>query len=492
LVILNGEKSDKGEGTMRKIRFIFLVMLLGVPWIMSTLYAEDIFSEHNPHKRDPINKSFFGATIQQEFLKSEKVMNRLIELYQEANIGSFRWVHCPCFKWSVWKKKHGEPGFWDAFRTFALKAKEASIEGMPTLGLKPHPRSYEDRRVFRDYLKDFLKHSKQYGIKSFQVGNEPPGRFFEGDADEYAELLAETYKIAKETYPECKVVMAGWAAGMGNRSVKFLQTFFQKYGSDRMFDVFDFHINYQFYPTGYRQFMNRGYKRSQWFFKRYPAYANTRLIVSEIGVPGGPVTIYRDSLRKIKAMPRDFMADAEFFTLTDENQANEVAKRLVLAISLGIARVSWNTFVDKIINIPDKPVRYIRSRTTVKSGRDPSAFTSMDTRGLVRSDYTKRISFTTFKVCSEWLIGSKYVGKAEARPKEVYGYEFTKNGRVFYVFWVDPTGGLSIERDMKFPIVTKQVKLIDIYTGAMEIIDVENNTFYYHLTEKPIFVVPVN
>jgi len=198
-----------------------------------------------------IDKGFFGATIQQPFIRNPADATRLIEVYCQADIGWFRWVLCPSFRWDEWREKPKNEGFWEPYRSFALQAKAAGIEPMPTLSLSPHPASAAEMDAFLTYIEEFFTRSRQYGVRLVQVGNEPEARFFKGSMGEYADLLAKARARAKAVHPEAQVVMAGWTSGVTDKATEWLDVFFSKYGSARHFDAFDFHINYAFYPKGY-------------------------------------------------------------------------------------------------------------------------------------------------------------------------------------------------------------------------------------------------
>jgi len=237
--------------------------------------------------------------------------------------------------------------------------------------------------------------------------------------------------------------------------------------------------------------ITRESRRATDYFAKYPAYKNTAVFITEMGVPGGPRVLDRPSMNEIRAMPKAFLANQATFALTDENQANEMAKRFFLSIASGVDRVCWNTVMDLLDagKISPKPRQVVRGAEVASQGRSDNDFWDMDTRGLVKSDFSKRIGFTTFGLCSRLLTGSRYAGPVGARPEAVNAHRFQKNGQTIYTFWLDGQDRFEARADMFCPINSRQVDVIDIYTGSKTTRAVENGQFRFPLSEKPIIVI---
>ena len=86
-------------------------------------------------------------------------------------------------------------------------------------------------------------------VKYWQVENEPnpTGIYYVDTPQNYAEMLRISYKIIKENYPDCKVVMAGMAGYHdGSHFDYYREVFdslneFSECNQDGCFDIFDIH-----------------------------------------------------------------------------------------------------------------------------------------------------------------------------------------------------------------------------------------------------------
>lgn len=187
-----------------------------------------------------------------DFLEPEKgvfdftVTDKWVKKAQENNIAILATVF-PFASWDQ-SKCHAAECEVAEIDTFYPRQKEGRSEGLPKSRCKPC--SMDDYRAFLAKLverydgngKDDME-GLQIPIKYWEISNEPEMKeeiltFFKGTAENYADILTQSYAEIKETCPGCKVLHAG-AAGNSDFTISFWGKVFD---ATKDFDIANTHF----------------------------------------------------------------------------------------------------------------------------------------------------------------------------------------------------------------------------------------------------------
>ena len=433
---------------MNLIRYFINILTFLFIMLLSSGYSTALAEPLNGKE---ITKTFFGTLI--NFHKHVNGREeRVLSLLKEAGIGWVRWVGIP--RWNdkkVAKSKKKKENIsaeekWRYFEKVAQMLQSAGIEVMPTVSLNPAPLTNSDIDIYKHYLTKLVKTGKKYQINEWQIGNEPAGKFFDGSAEDYARILNISYIIIKKIDPCIKVVMAGWGGRFKKKSQEFIKVFLKLYGNQsKKFDIFDYHANYKYFSTDYLK-ITIGREIWNQYFGIRTQYNNASLRISEIGVPSG-ITFARESL--VKHIPNTFKEDVVTINYTHENQANEMVKRYVFALSKGIAAVAWNSFTDK-----EHPLSIKKIVRTKGDHSQQSKGTSW--KGLLYNNFEKKISFTTHQILVQTLVGSRFIKRIECPSKNTHVYRFSCRDKNIYFLWQDDPNDFRARADIDLPIKGKK------------------------------------
>ncbi|MDI6737248.1 MAG: beta-galactosidase [Nanoarchaeota archaeon] len=187
-----------------------------------------------------------------DFLEPEKgrfnfeETDRWVKEAQRNNIAILATV----FPFAEWEqaKCHSEECEVSEIDTFYPRQKEGRGEGLPKSRCKPC--NMEDYKTFVAKLverydgdgKDDMEGLK-IPIKYWEISNEPEMKetqltFFKGSAEDYADILKQSYATIKKDCPDCKVLHAG-AAGGDAFSISFWGKVFD---ASKDFDIANTHF----------------------------------------------------------------------------------------------------------------------------------------------------------------------------------------------------------------------------------------------------------
>lgn len=253
-------------------------------------------------------------------------------------------------------------------------------------------------------------------IKHWQVDNEPPHRL-----SDYAEFLNITYQAIKEADPEAKVIIGG-VPGMPPVST-YLKTFDKFYlpildelvkAKTKSFDIFDFH----WYGAAKGDY--RGLK---------PVYDYIKEKLETRGLsPTGGYWITEMGTYSGDPFPIPVLNNCDYSFQTEEQQAADLFKRYVYALSLGIRKVFHGFGL----------------REGFKYDKGFFDFTGLIYDGRFPHDKGKGVkkkAYYTYQLMSKKLAGCKWDRITILRngKDNIYAFKFVKKsaGDPIYVAWWD-------------------------------------------------------
>lgn len=325
--------------------------------------------------------------------------------------------------------------------------------------------------VHRESDDDLRKIVSRYKnlIKYWRIGNEPDFLMpeYKNNPLKYAELLKRMYKIIKAEDPDAIVKIGGLEDGnyltQDNRGPKYIKAVLEAGGGD-YFDIFAFHFfgkvgDYTDLKNSFSIYKNilksYGYEKSFWITE----------CATYDGKPAGGR----------KELPEQ----------SEKQQAVELVKRYIYALSLGIKKLFWNLIVERH-NFGGQPNSYF------------------DHVGLVNNPLNdgqshKKLAYYAYKKMVEVLEGSDWNSIETIQDKDsIYIYKFIKDAKSIWVAWNDnPETKQVILSD----ITANQVKITDAipqyesgedvadYNSAFktEIKTVENENVIITLKSNPVF-----
>lgn len=236
-------------------------------------------------------------------------------------------------------------------------------------------------------------------VKYWQVENEPD--FKSRDWKGYAKLVAVAGKAMKDACADCKVVMGGVESTRSQQSLERFYVPVIKELKGKYIDVFDFHF---FFLAGAWE----GYKGSYDAIRKVlntNGFAETDIWMTETGTYSGSP----------KALP----------VQSESQQAADVVKRYVTALSLGIKKVFWAFGIMEGFGCNDCEF-------------DHTGFVYNDNVKNISAVPTKKLAYYTYKLMTEKLAGSDFKDiKRIELGTGVYGYKFVNSERTIYVVWAN-------------------------------------------------------
>jgi hypothetical protein len=274
-------------------------------------------------------------------------------------------------------------------------------------------------------------------IKYWQVDNEPPHGL-----NDYAAFLQMTSKAIKEADPDAKVLIGG-VPGFPPAS-RYIDNFKRSYlpilddlskfeGS--CFDVFDFH--WYGNATGDYLGMKEAYTYIQDTLKKRKLMPLDGFWITEMGTySGDPV-------------PKRILSPVDFPFQTEKQQAADLVKRNVYALSLGIKKI------------------FMAFGMTEGFKHTGGYF---DFTGLIydgRYDYdqgkgVKKLAYYTYKKMTETLEGSDWESiKTVQQKDDIHIYRLNKNGKAIWIAWNDSSVSkpisLLLDNNIERVIITESI-----------------------------------
>lgn len=311
-------------------------------------------------------------------------------------------------------------------------------------------------------------------IRYWQTHNEPSGNPGLGvpitDWQGFSHIQEITYKAIKESDPEAKVAMGGFAQGHRVNSndplftqeydgffLPILQTLRGKY-----IDIFDIHC----YGAGME--WPSYWKKMKEIFTTFRqtldenGYQNTEIWFTETALPTQP--------------------------FGEKIQAADLVKRYIYPVSFGAKKVFWWNMIEGERPLLDNA---------------PSDHYGVIYDGVLSDDpgfATKKLSYYAYKKMIEVLEGSDWDNIETVQKKnDIYIYKFSKNGNPIWVAWNDS----SQEKQITISSITanqvKITKAIPQYDSGKEVTNystafstetksVTNQNVTINLEDSPIFV----
>ena len=241
-------------------------------------------------------------------------------------------------------------------------------------------------------------------VKYWQVDNEPD--LGTQDWEGYAHLMEITYKAIKSACPECKVIMGGLA--QGDRGLdKFFTPILKKLHGQYV-DVFDFHLYGQ-----------EGAWRLYKLVDRIKAsllkneFKNTEIWLLETGTYSG-----KPEIGISENLPEQ----------TEKQQASDLIKRYVFALSLGIKKIFWAFGI----------VEGFTGGGNHEFDRMGLMYYKKDTKYPKRSYENKKLAYYSYQLMTKKLEGSDFSEiKSLNLGEGIYAYKFNKFGKSIYVLWAE-------------------------------------------------------
>jgi GH35 family endo-1,4-beta-xylanase len=195
--------------------------------------------------------SAYGVLVSVGARPAQAELDLMFSRMREAGVG---WVRTDFF----WHLIEPRPGAfdWGRYDAFVNAAARRSIDVLGILdysaGWASRDPGGRDLKYPPKSLDEFLRYaratvSRYRSVTHWEVWNEPdhPG-FWKGSVSEYAELLAETYRVIKAVNPAARVLVGGLAQG-GPHDPAFLDKLLQGCGrlGAECFDILAFHTNFK-------------------------------------------------------------------------------------------------------------------------------------------------------------------------------------------------------------------------------------------------------
>jgi hypothetical protein len=245
----------------------------------------------------------------------------------------------------------------------------------------------------------------QNPVRYWQVDNEPDigSRDWEG----FAHLVEITARAIKSVCPECKVIMGGLAQGESGFDTFFLPALEKLHG--QYVDVFDFHL---YGPAGAWHYYNLADRIKAGLAKT--GFKNTEVWILESGTYSGKPQIAISGRSNVPEQ-------------TEKQQAADLVKRYVYALSLGIKKIFWAFgIVEGFTGMGNHEFDYMG----LMYQRNPAI------KG--RNDEIKKLAYYAYKMMTEKLEGCDFSDiKTINLGEGVYAYKLIKSGKPIYVVWTE-------------------------------------------------------
>jgi len=301
---------------------------------------------------------------------------------------------------------------------------------------RPHSFLPRDMKGYKDYVRAVVERydgdGKDDGPGSpmvcyWQAENEPNlGR--QGTPEQYAVLLRETYRVAKQANPRCRIVIGGVGGWVGHGPGSSLHGFRNFYlpALKRLggtgFDVFDYHW----------------YGNATGDYRAYGAvHREVRAALDRHGFEHVPIWI--TEMGSFSGKPKGHPPQSE------RQQAADLVKRYVYPMALGVEKIFWAFGLVEGFKHNDG---YFDHTGLIYNGRESSD----EGRGV------KKLSYHTYRLMTKKLEGKRFAGEVSGLPANVCAYRFGRAPELVTVIWrdwwndpdaKDTTLSLPIARDVR-------------------------------------------
>jgi hypothetical protein len=369
----------------------------------------------------------------------------------------------------------------DSATTFRWDRLDASVRGVPkgtnvlwnlSARSRTHPSSFlpRDMQGYRDYVQAVVERYDGNApgspvVRYWQVENEPNLGPQQGTPEQYAELLRETYRAAKQANPRCKIVIGGvggWVGHGPGSSLQQFRTFYipvLKELDGTGFDIFDYH----WYGNALGDYRAYG-----------EVHHEVRAALNKYGFKQVPIWI--TEMGSFSGRPRGHRPQSE------AQQAGDLLRRYVYPLSLGVQKVFWAFGLVEGFKHDDG---YFDHTGLIYDGHE----TGDRGRGV------RKLAYYTYKLMTEELEGKRFVENVPHLPAHVYGYRFGKEADwviiVWWDWWNEPE---KTEKAVMFP-VEADVSITSALTDRNGVrrswdADGRGNHLTLKLGKEPLFIRP--
>ena len=335
-----------------------------------------------------------------------------------------------------------------------------------------------DWTAYENFLKTAVLRYKDQ-VKYWQIENEiyDNSQYWKGTREEYIETLKHAHSIIKQTDPEAKIVLQGFADMMFimiNNDDKKIESFLDYIMSNgQYFDVIDFHQYFEpdtiyIDMTVLRKVMNK-YNLSKPIICTEAGGLDLRLFGQQIQSASNPTIPEVPIIKKLLSVPsvsnelknilKEGVSEKEridfgIFLKTDQQarlilekyQAEDLTKRIGLTFSQDVQIFNWFSIIDS-----EKPSEWFFSHL-----------------GLIDSNGRKKPHFFTYKILIEKLKGFNKAEEVSFNPR-IIKFSFSDKPPVFIAWNQEPT---TVNMEKYFS--DKNIILTHIVTS----LDKKNNPVY--------------
>lgn len=412
-----------------------------------------VLSKAQPGQKK-LPSSYFGICAHLNRLPKAHRLNTL-RLIARAGI---RWVRSG-FLWHHIEPSSGKYD-WDRYDRIVAETRAWGIQVLPVLAFgaswastAPPDIKGQNRRTYMPQLAPWGKYvravMKRYGAecRHWEVWNEPNGKTFwkpQSDAaEQFARLMAETYKVAKNVDPKCTVIIGGFAPkhwikkAPESHEALFMRMIYKH--KPVPFDAANVHP----YASPRTKTTN-----SHTVAKLDRLINDTRGEMIKHGDADKPVWV------------TEFGVPTRQTIITKERAADYLAVNIVRFLAMGYAPKSfWYEFRD--------------------GGTNPTY--SEHHFGLLHHDYTPKPAYFTYCTLTRLLEGAQFVKRRELNGVSIH--EFKKNKGKILVLWSKDNKPDKIKLSVGVPRVT----VIDV-VGNSQVQTARGGQLLLEVTRSPLFV----
>ncbi|MDU9048086.1 MAG: hypothetical protein Q3M30_04510 [Candidatus Electrothrix sp. Rat3] len=350
---------------------------------------------------------------------------------------------------------------WPHDRQFSDAPKQISILANIMIGGPRHDTQYnqyalsnrsflpKDEKAYKKFVQALVERYDGDGvadmpglrvpIKYWQVDNEPPHGL-----NDYAAFLQMTYKAVKEADPNAKVLIGG-VPGFPPAS-RYIDNFNKHYlpilddlskFKERCFDVFDFH----WYGNAGEDYlgMKEAYMHIRDALKKRNLMPSDGFWMTEMGTYSGDPA------------PVRMLSSVDFPLQKEKQQAADLVKRNVYALSLGIKKIFMAFGITEGFKYDEG---YFDFTGLIYDGR----YDHDQGKGV------KKLAYYTYKKMTETLEGSDWASIQTLQQKDdIHIYRLNKNGKAVWIAWNDSgtpkpiTVPLELDNKLHEIIITESV-----------------------------------
>ncbi|WP_339138549.1 MAG: hypothetical protein WGN25_09630 [Candidatus Electrothrix sp. GW3-4] len=274
-------------------------------------------------------------------------------------------------------------------------------------------------------------------IKYWQVDNEPPHGL-----NDYAAFLQMTYKAIKEADPNAKVLIGGvpgfppvsqYIANFDRNYLPILDELGQF--EEHCFDIFDLH--WYGNATGDYLGIKDAYAHIQNALKERKLLPPDGVWITEMGAYSGDPS------------PKRILSFIDFPLQTEKQQAADLVKRNVYALSLGIKKIFMCFGITEGFKHTGG---YFDFTGLIYDGR----YDHDQGKGV------KKLAYYTYKKMTEILEGSDWASIQTLQQKDdIHIYRLNKNGKAVWIAWNDSgtktSVSLQLDNKQQQVIITESV-----------------------------------